>query len=91
MGNRVLIGHGSKVITTNHVIPLGRKSIYGSGHIKEKIVICDDVWIAANVVVLPGVTLGEGCVVAAGAVVTHDVPPYVIVGGVPAKLIRVRE
>jgi acetyltransferase-like isoleucine patch superfamily enzyme len=91
IGNRVLIGHGSKIITANHVIPDGKKSIYGAGHIQERVIIADDVWVAANTVILPGVTLGEGCVVAAGAVVTHDVPPYAIVGGVPAQLIRMRE
>lgn len=54
------------------------------------IVIEDDVWIGANVTVLGGVTIGHGSVVAAGAVVSKDVEPYLIVGGVPAKLIRYR-
>lgn len=54
------------------------------------IVIGNDVWIGANVVVLPGVKIGDGAVVAAGAVVTHDIESYAIVGGVPAKLIRYR-
>jgi phosphonate metabolism protein (transferase hexapeptide repeat family) len=49
-----------------------------------------DVWIGHGVIVLPGVTIGDGAVLAAGAVVTRDVPPYTIVGGVPAKPIRVR-
>jgi len=52
--------------------------------------IGNDVFIAANAVVLAGVSLGDGCVVAAGAVVTKDVPPYAIVGGVPAKIIKYR-
>ncbi|MCL4829767.1 MAG: acyltransferase [Caldilinea sp.] len=91
IGNRVLIGHGSKIITANHVIPNDRRSVFGAGHIREQVTIKDDVWIAANTVILPGVTLGEGCVVAAGAVVTDDVPPYAIVGGVPARLIRIRD
>lgn len=54
------------------------------------IVIGNDVWIGANVVILPGVTIGDGAVLAAGAVVTKDVEPYAIVGGVPAKTIRYR-
>lgn len=52
--------------------------------------IGNDVWIGQNVIILPGVTIHDGAVCAAGAVVTHDVPPYTIVGGVPAKPIRKR-
>lgn len=54
------------------------------------VVIGNDVWIGANVVILPGVHIGNGAVIAAGAVVSHDVEPYAIVGGVPAKLIKYR-
>jgi acetyltransferase-like isoleucine patch superfamily enzyme len=54
----------------------------------KPIVICDDVWIGMRAIILKGVTIGEGSVVAAGAVVTHDVPPHSMVGGVPARLIR---
>ena len=52
--------------------------------------IGNDVWIGARALILDGVTIGDGAIVAAGAVVTKDVPPYAIVGGVPAKLIRTR-
>lgn len=54
------------------------------------IVIGNDVWIGANVCILPGVNIGDGAILAAGAIVTKDVPPYAIVGGVPAKIIRYR-
>jgi virginiamycin A acetyltransferase len=54
------------------------------------IVIGNDVWIGANAIILPGVTIGDGAIVAAGAVVSRDVPPYAIVGGVPAKILRYR-
>lgn len=54
------------------------------------IVVGNDVWIGTNALILQGVTIGHGAVVAAGAVVTRDVPPYAIVGGVPARLIRMR-
>ncbi|PWI33180.1 hypothetical protein DI392_12415 [Vibrio albus] len=56
----------------------------------NKIKIGNDVWIGSNVSILPGVSIGDGAVVAAGAVVNKNVPPYAIVGGVPAKLIRYR-
>lgn len=58
----------------------------GSG--KEDIIIGDHVWIATRATILKGVTIGEGAVVAAGAVVTKDVPPFTLVGGVPAKIIK---
>lgn len=55
---------------------------------KEKIVIEDDVWIGANVIILPGVRIGKGAILGAGSVVTKDVPPYTIVAGVPAKVMK---
>lgn len=55
-----------------------------------KIVIGNDVWIGAGAIILKGVTVGDGAVVGAGSVVTKDVPPYAVVGGIPAKLIRYR-
>ena len=54
------------------------------------IVIESDVWVGANSTILRGVTVGEGSVIAAGAVVTKDVPPYSIVGGVPARVLKMR-
>ena len=68
------------------------------GFVKEDIqipqksapIIGDDVWIGTNVVILPGVHIGQGAIIGAGAVVTKDVPPYACVGGVPAKLLKYR-
>ncbi len=57
---------------------------------KRNVIIGHDVWIAANVVIADGVSVGDGVIVAANSVVTKDVPPYTIVGGVPAKFIRNR-
>lgn len=66
----------------------GRQSFRSVGG--DRAVIGNDVWIGANVVVLRGVTIGDGCIVAANAVVTRDLPPYSVAGGVPAKVIRSR-
>ena len=57
---------------------------------KNQIVIGNDVWIGSNAIIINGVSIGDGAIIAAGAVVTKDVPDYAIVGGVPAKLIRMR-
>ena len=57
---------------------------------KGEVYIGNDVWVGARAVILSGVTIGDGAVIAAGSVVTKDVPPYAIVGGVPARLIKYR-
>ena len=56
----------------------------------EPISIGNDVWIGRRVMIMPGVNIGDGCVIGAGAVVTKDIPPYSVVGGVPAKIIKSR-
>ena len=91
IGDRVLVGYGTFLLTRNHHIPPMPDRIFEAGHTAAPIKIEDDVWIGANCVVLPGVTIGEHSVIAAGSVVTKDVPPGVIFGGVPAKCIRKRE
>ncbi len=63
---------------------------YAEPQNKVSIVIGNDVWIGAKATILEGLTIGDGAIVAAGAVVTNDVPPYSIVGGVPAKLLGYR-
>ena len=64
--------------------------IRDQGNISGEIIIEEDVWLATNVTVLAGVRIKRGSIVAAGAVVTHNVEPYTIVGGVPAQIIRKR-
>mgnify|MGYP000969855493 FL=1 len=58
---------------------------------QKKIIIEDDVWIGANAVITPGVTIGKGSIIGAGSVVTKNVEPYSVMGGVPAKLIKRRK
>ena len=76
------------VTALNHNFNDTTKRIDEQGVATKAVTIADDVWIGANAVVLPGVTIGQHSVVAAGAVVTQDVPPYSVVGGVPAKVIK---
>jgi len=90
IGNRVLIGYRSQILSANHCIPLDKSRVFNSGHTYSPVFIEDDVWIGARCVILPGVRIGEGAVIAAGSVVTKNVPPFAIVGGVPAKIIKSR-
>ena len=76
--------------SANHVFLDKYSLICDQGHERGDITIGNDVWIAAHVCVLPGVTIGDGAVCGAGAVVTKDVPPYSVVAGVPAKIIKMR-
>jgi acetyltransferase-like isoleucine patch superfamily enzyme len=91
IGDRTLVGYRAQIISANHVIPEGRGNIFGSGHDKAKVTIGRDVWIGANSIILPGVTIGNGAIVAGGSVVNKDIPPFAIVGGVPAKIIKERD
>jgi acetyltransferase-like isoleucine patch superfamily enzyme len=90
IGNNVLIGPNVVINTGNHTFADPNIPIVKQGHTSEKIVIGDDVWIGANAIILKGVNIGKGSVVAAGAVVTKSVEPYTVVAGVPAKKIKDR-
>jgi acetyltransferase-like isoleucine patch superfamily enzyme len=96
IGDHVMFGPHVFMITGGHRMDIiGRymKSIGNNEKLPENdqdIIIEGDNWIGANSIILKGVTIGRGAVVAAGAVVTQDVQPYSIVGGVPAKLIKMR-
>ncbi|MFC7365197.1 MULTISPECIES: acyltransferase [Bhargavaea] len=91
IGDRVLIGYGTKILSSNHKIPSDRQKIFYAGHKHEQVTIERDVWIGANSIILPGVQIGEGAVIAAGSIVTKNVKPFTIVAGVPAKQIKERE
>ncbi len=100
IGNRVLIAHNVNIFDndTHPQNPNARhnhyKEIITSGHphhinLNEcEVTIHDDVWIGCQSIILKGITIGEGAIVGAGSVVTKDVPPYTIVAGNPAKIIR---
>ena len=90
IGDRVLIGYRTQIISANHVVPEKHGRIFDAGHDYKPVVIGDDVWIGANCIICPGVHIGEGAIVGAGSVVTHDVEAFSVVGGVPAKLIKKR-
>lgn len=85
IGERVHISFSVKILTLQHDLDDPEYKAIGG-----PVVIGNRVCLNTNAIVLPGVTIGEGAVVAAGAVVTKDVEPYAIVGGVPAKLLRWR-
>ena len=88
IGNHVNLAQGITVTALNHNFKDTTLRIDEQGISTNPVVIGDDVWIGANAVILPGVTIGRHVVVAAGAVVTKDVPDNCVVGGVPAKVLK---
>ncbi len=100
IGDRVLISHNVNIFDSlTH--PLSARLRHGqfkeiaqTGHPlsidlgEQPVTVNNDAWIGANALILRGVTIGEGAIVGAGAVVTHDVPPFTIVAGNPARVIR---
>ncbi len=86
IGNYVMVGPNTLITTVNHRLsPMGRRKHLG---IAKPVKIGSDVWIGGNVTILPGVTVGNNVVIAAGAVVTKDVPDNCVIGGVSAKIIK---
>jgi maltose O-acetyltransferase len=90
IGNNVMMAPRVVILTLGHKydridIPMNRQGYFGS-----RVTLEDDVWIGYGAIIMPGVRVGKGAVVGAGAVVTKDVPPFAIVGGVPARVIRMR-
>lgn len=91
IGDNSFISQGVTIVTSNHgmsrSMPISEQGWFSK---KSKIVISDDVWVGANSVILPDVTIGKGAVIAAGSIVTKDVPEYAIVAGNPARILKYR-
>lgn len=90
IGSNVMISPYCMITATIHNFNDKNIPIQLQGLSSKKIVIDDDVWIGGKSIILPGVTIGKGSIVAAGSVVTKDVPSFSIVGGVPAKILKYR-
>ena len=90
LGNDVSVGPNVVMRASDHVMKDVNRPINQQGHTGGDIIIEDDIWIGANVTTVGGIRIGKGAVVAAGAVVTRDVEPYTVVGGVPAVFIKRR-
>jgi len=94
LGNKVMLGPNVTIIGGNHNTSVVGKYMYDVLEKRscddEDVVIEDDVWVGSNAIILKGVTIRRGAIVAAGALVTKDVPPYSIVAGVPARVIKLR-
>ena len=105
IANEVITVAGNHPLSMASVHPAFYSTEYGTSYVQQtkfadfnyidakrkiSVKIGNDVWVGARVIILEGVTIGDGAVVAAGAVVTKDVPPYAIVGGVPARIIKYR-
>ncbi len=84
IGDDVLVGPQTIIATLNHDPDPDKRG----GMFAKPVVICEKVWLGARVTICPGVTIGDGAIVAAGAVVTKDVQPRTVVAGVPAKAIK---
>lgn len=90
IGSNTIIGPNVTVIAENHIAVDIDKEIRKQGTSRKGISIGENCWIGAGVTILDGVTIGDGAIVAAGAVVNRDVEPLSIVGGVPAKILKMR-
>ena len=91
IGNDVYTGPMVQIVAVNHVFHDAERPIREQGITAKGITIEDDVWLGANATVVDGVTIGKGSIIGAGSVVTHNIPPYSIAVGTPAKPIKSRK
>jgi maltose O-acetyltransferase len=92
IGDNVMMGPDVMIYTQNHNFEDTNIPMIKQGNsVRKKVTVGDDVWVGARVIILPGITVGRGSILAAGSVVTKDVPEYSIVGGNPAKIIKSRK
>ena len=91
IGSNVMMGPEVVVYTTKHRFERIDLTMIEQGMEEpQTVTIGNDVWIGRRVIILPGVTIGDGCVIGAGAVVTKDIPPFSIAAGVPARVVKKR-
>ena len=92
IGDNVMMGPDVRIMTAKHNTTRTDIPMCKQGHFpKQKVTIGDDVWIGASVIIMPGITIGNGSIIGAGAVITKNVPEYAVVAGVPAKIIKYRK
>jgi len=91
IGDNVIFGPRVNVFSENHIFNSLDVPIKNQGVEKKDTIIGNDVWIGASVSIMPGVKIGNGCVIAAGSVVTKDVPDFSVIAGMPAKIIKNRK
>jgi acetyltransferase-like isoleucine patch superfamily enzyme len=90
VGEDALFGPGVYVTASNYHYEPGT-AVWRQPRAEEDVVIGADVWLGAGVIVLPGVTIGDGCVLAAGSVVVRNLPPGAVAAGVPARVVKMRD
>ena len=91
MGCNVMMGPDVTILTHSHIFDNTDIPMNKQGTIIKPVSIGDDVWIGMRSIIMPGVKIGNGVIIGAGAIVTKDVPDYAVVAGVPAKVIKYRK
>lgn len=91
IGNNVIFGPNVSILSEDHNFDNPDLPVSAQGETRKGVIIKDGVWLGTRAVILDGVTVGANSIVAAGSIVTKDVPPFAIVGGVPARLIKKRK